>query len=390
MTAGIEVTHTRIVGTTLLPGGELRLALVSLRDGRIETVEPASTRPEERALRRTLGVTRLRADEVLAPAFIDVHCHGAGGGAADGGLEGLSRMAGVLLAHGVGAFLATVMTAPIPALRTTALAVAEWMADPDAAGATVLGIHLEGPALSPVRSAGHDPTALIDPTALDAMLASEPATWLAVRLVTLAPELPGGLELIRRLVPVGISVSVGHTDAPAEVASAAYAAGARSTTHLFNGMPPLLHRSPGPVGAALADAPFIELIADGVHVDRRILAPIARAVGSDRLMFVSDAVPLAGSRLRRVLVPGSSVVVRGATAVHPDGTLAGGRLLLDGIVSSAVRAGIPLSDALRAASENPAKMLGVVDRGAVKVGARADLVIVSLAGRLRRVIVAGA
>ena len=135
---------------------------------------------------------------------------------------------------------------------------------------------------------------------------------------------------------------------------------------------------------------MINVSADGVHVDRRILAPIARAVGSDRLMFVSDAVPLAGSRLRRVLVPGSSVVVRGATAVHPDGTLAGGRLLLDGIVSSAVRAGIPLPDALRAASENPAKMLGVVDRGAVKVGARADLVIVSLAGRLRRVIVAGA
>jgi N-acetylglucosamine-6-phosphate deacetylase len=155
-------------------------------------------------------------------------------------------------------------------------------------------------------------------------------------------------------------------------------------------MPPLLHRSPGPVGAALADAPFIELIADGVHVDRRLLAPIARAIGAERLIFVSDAVPLAGSRLRRVSVPGSSVVVRGATAVHPDGTLAGGRLLLDRIVGSAVRAGIPLPDALRAASENPARMLGVLDRGAVRVGARADLVIVSLTGRLRRVILAGA
>jgi N-acetylglucosamine-6-phosphate deacetylase len=390
MTAGTEVTHMRIVGTTLLPDGELRLALVSLRNGRIEAVAPASTPPEERALRRALGVVRLRADEILAPAFIDVHCHGAGGGGADGGLDGLARMASALLAHGVGAFLATVMSAPIPAVRTTALAVAERMADPAAAGSTVLGVHLEGPALSPVRSAGHDPTALVDPTALDAVLASEPAAWRAVRLVTLAPELPGGLELIRRLAAVGIFVSVGHTDASAEVASAAYAAGARSTTHLFNGMPPLLHRSPGPVGAALADAPFIELIADGVHVDRSILAPIARAVGADRLIFVSDAVPFAGSRLRRVPVPGSVVVVRGEKAVHPDGTLAGGRLLLDRIVGSAVRAGIPLSDALRAASENPAKMLGVVDRGAVKVDARADLVIVSLAGRLRRVIVAGA
>jgi N-acetylglucosamine-6-phosphate deacetylase len=385
-----ETTPMRIVGTTLLPGGELRLALVSIRDGRIEAVAPAATRAEERALRRAPGVVRLRADAILAPAFIDVHCHGAGGGAANGGPDGLTRMAGALLDHGVGAFLATVMTAPIPALRTAALAVAERMADPPAAGSTVLGVHLEGPALSPVRSAGHDPTALVDPTALDAVLASEPSAWRAVRLVTLAPELPGGLELIRRLAAVGISVSVGHTDASAEVAAAAYAAGARSTTHLFNGMPPLLHRSPGPVGAALAHAPFVELIADGVHVDRRILAPIARAIGADRLIFVSDALPLAGSRLRRVLVPGSSVVVRSITAVHADGTLAGGRLLLDGIVDSAVRGGIPLSDALRAASENPAKLLGMVDRGAVKVGAWADLVIVSLAGRLRRVIAAGA
>jgi N-acetylglucosamine-6-phosphate deacetylase len=390
MTRGTEAEPRRIVGTTLLPGGEIRLALISVRDGRITAVAAALTPPEERALRRTPGLVRLRDEEILAPAFNDIHCHGAGGGAADGGLDGLARMAGALLAHGVGGFLATVMTAPIPALRTAALAVAGRMVDRAAAGSTVLGLHLEGPALSPVRSAGHDPAALVEPAVLDAALASEAVAWRAVRLVTLAPELPGGLELIRRLAAAGIATSVGHTDASAEVASGAYAAGARSTTHLFNGMPPFLHRSPGPVGAALADAPFIELIADGVHVDRRILAPIARAIGADRLIFVSDAVPLAGSRLRRVPVPGSVVLVRGGMAVHPDGTLAGGRLLLDGIVGSAVLAGIPLSDALRAASENPATLLGLVDRGAVKVGARADLVIVSRAGRLRQVMVSGA
>lgn len=390
MTIEIAATRLRIMGTTLLPGGKRRVALVSLGDGRIEAINPVTTRAEGRAVGRTPGVMRLRADEVLAPAFVDIHCHGAGGGAADGGLDGLARMANALLAHGVGAFLATVTTAPIQALRAASLAVAERMAEPGTAGATVLGVHLEGPALSPLRSAGHDPAALVDATTLEVALFSEPAAWRAVRVVTVAPELPGGLELIRRLVAAGISVSVGHTDASAETASAAYAAGARSTTHLFNGMPPLLHRSPGPVGAALADSPFIEVIADGVHVDRRILAPVARAVGAERLVLVSDALPLAGSRLRRVAVPGSMAIVRGAAAIHPDGTLAGGRLLLDGIVASAVRAGIPLSDALRAASENPAKLLGVVDRGAVKVGTRADLVIVSLAGRLRRVIVASA
>ena len=124
-------------------------------------------------MRRTPGAAHLSADEVLAPAYIDVHCHGAGGGAADGGLEGLSRMAATLLAHGVVGFLATFQTAPLPALRTAALAVAEQMADSSATGATVLGVHLEGPALSPERSAGHDPTALIDPTALGAALFSD-------------------------------------------------------------------------------------------------------------------------------------------------------------------------------------------------------------------------
>lgn len=382
------IDRTRLVGRTLLPGGEIRLALVSIREGRIDVVSLAATEPEERAIRRTPMVEHLRADEVLAPAYIDIHCHGAGGGAADGGIEGLGRMAATLLAHGVGGFLATFQTAPLPALQTSALAAAEQMRNPAAFGATILGVHLEGPALSRVRSAGHDPAALVDPTTLGAALIADSASWRAVRLVTLAPELPGGVKLIRQLAAAGVSVSVGHTDASAEVASAAYAAGAQSTTHLFNGMPPLYHRAPGPVGAALARAPFIELIADGVHVDSRLLAPMARAIGAERLVLVTDALPLAGSRLRRVPIPGSIAVVRNGVAVLPDGGIAGGRLLLDQVVSSAVRAGIPLADALRGASENPARLLALTDRGLVKVGARGDLVIVSREGRLRRVITA--
>jgi N-acetylglucosamine-6-phosphate deacetylase len=390
MTTFWESARMRIVGRTLLPGGELRLALVALRNGLIDEVSLAVTRPEERAIRRTPGAIRLRSDEVLAPAYVDVHCHGAGGGAAAGGTEALARMATTLLNHGVGGFLATFQTDALPALREAALAAAERMANPGAAGSTVLGVHLEGPALSRERSAGHDPTLLIDGSALCDAIFSDPGAWRAVRLVTLAPELPGGSELVRRLVGAGIAVSVGHTDASTEVASAAYSAGARSTTHLFNAMPPLHHREPGPVGAALAHAPFIEFIADGVHVDSRLLAPIGRAIGADRLVLVTDALPLAGSRLRRVLIPGSVAVVRNGVAVLPDGGIAGGRLLLDGVVHSAVRAGIPLSDALCGASENPARLLGLVDRGAIRVGARADLVIVTLEGHLRRVVVASA
>ena len=168
------------------------------------------------------------------------------------------------------------------------------------------------------------------------------------------------------------------------------AAGARSTTHLFNGMAPLRARDPGPVGAALASAPFVELITDGVHVDARILAPVARAIGEERLVLVSDALPLAGSRLRSIRTPGSTAHIKDGIAVHPDGTLAGSRLLLDGMVEGAVQSGVPLAAALRAASENPARLLGLADRGRVAPGAVADLVVVSRGGRLHRVLRASA
>jgi N-acetylglucosamine-6-phosphate deacetylase len=153
-------------------------------------------------------------------------------------------------------------------------------------------------------------------------------------------------------------------------------------------MPPLRAREPGPVGAALAAAPFIELITDGVHVDGAILAPLARAIGEERLLIVSDALPLAASRRRRVATPGSSARIVDGRAVHPDGTLAGSRLLLDGMVAAAVRQGIPLPVALRAVTENPARLLGLADRGRLEPGARADLVVVAGDGRLRGVLVA--
>lgn len=375
-----------IVGKTLLPGGEIRVALTSLRDGWIQDVSAATTDAEVRAIRRTPGASRLRGDEILAPAFIDVHCHGAGGGAADGGTDELARMARALADHGIGAFLATFQTAALPSLKRAALAAADRMEDSSAAGATLLGVHLEGPALSAERAGGHDPKALTDLTTLCEALFGDPVGWRAVRLVTLAPELPGGPGLISRLVDVGIAVSIGHTNATAEVVAGAYSAGARSTTHLFNAMPPLHHRMIGPVGAALAHAPFIELLADGVHVDRQLLAPIERAIGADRLLLVTDALPLAGTRLMRCPIPGSFAVVRHGVAVLPNGGIAGSRLLLDGMVRSAVRSGIPLAHALRGASENPAALLGLTDRGVVRPGARADLVVVSRIGRVRRVI----
>ena len=389
-------TPARLAGTALLPGGRLGQAIIHVDAGRIAAVEIDPTPAVMRALRRDrAGSLVLPNQQVLAPAFVDIHCHGAGGGDALGGPEGLERMAMTLLRHGVGAVVPAIATAPIPQLvaaarMLSALRRADAPAPASGPGAQVLGLHLEGPALAPIRSGGHDAAAFAQPADLAASLDGAPAAWQMVRVVTMAPELAGGLELVSQLSAAGVVVSVGHTDAAVDIALAAYAGGARSTTHLFNGMPPLRAREPGPVGAALAAAPFVELITDGVHVDPRILRPVARAIGEERLVLVSDALPLAGSRLRCIRTPGSTARIEHGIAVHPDGTLAGSRLLLDGMVEGAVHSGIPLAAALRAATQNPAQLLGLTDRGRLVPGTVADLVVVSRTGQLRRVFRAGA
>jgi N-acetylglucosamine-6-phosphate deacetylase len=395
-----------IAGTMLLPGGQLSSAIVEAEAWRIVELRVDPPSSQVRAL-GAAGPTSLRLarEEILAPAFIDVHCHGAGGGDVLGG--SIATMAGTLLRHGVGAVVATVSTAPIDTLMAAAHGLAQGPTVDDrattgAAGsatgaatpasppaAEILGLHLEGPALAPSRSAGHDATAFSSPATLIESLTSGDAGWQRVRMVTLAPELEGGLELVAQLAGAGIVASIGHSDASLDVALAAYGAGARSATHLLNGMPPLRPREPGLVGAALAAAPFVELISDGIHVDAALLGPLARAIGDERLLIVSDALPLAGSRLRRVSTPGSSARIVGDRALHPDGTLAGSRLLLDGMLAGAVRHGIPLALALRAMTENPARLLGLPDRGLLAPGQRADLVVVTRAGQLRRVLAGG-
>jgi N-acetylglucosamine-6-phosphate deacetylase len=363
---------------------------VHIADGLITTVEPEPAHEMVRSLSKGGIAVHLSAREVLAPAFIDVHCHGAGGGSAHGDAASLRQMALALRAHGVGAFVATTVTAPLADLRHAARLVARARAAQTAAstaeGSRLLGMHLEGPAIAPSRSAGHDRPALLSPARLATELTATPEDWRPVRVVTLAPELDGGRHLVRRLADAGVVASLGHTDADEAMMAAAYAAGARSTTHLFNGMPPLHHRALGPVGAALAAAPFVELICDAIHVAGPLLAPIARAIGDDRLVLVSDALPLAGTRTRSVSLPGITARIRGGRAVDGDGNLAGSLLLLDGMVANAVRHGIPLGTALRAATENPARLLRLSDRGVIEVGAVADLVVLSDRGRLRRVL----
>jgi len=360
-----------------------------------------------------------RLDGILAPGYIDVHCHGGGGidvlgpgvdALLGGGRRVIEETAAALRAfaafaarRGLAAVVPTAVTIPLDAVPTWLRAVARARRDqasarrgaalagrPGPSEAAILGANLEGPALAHGRRGAHDPTFLVPPQRLVARLADEPVARRVLRIVTLAPEGEGGLDAVAALAELGVVVSVGHTEASTEIARAAYAAGARSTTHLFNAMPGLHHRSPGPIGVVLADDRiYAELIADGVHVDPLLFRPLFRLLRG-RLLFVSDAIALAGVGQGALRLGSLAVTVRGREARLRDGTLAGSVTPLDEAVAVAVAAGVPLPLAVVAATRTPARLLGLRGLGAIRANARADLVLLDEGGRRRQVILGGA
>jgi N-acetylglucosamine-6-phosphate deacetylase len=325
----------------------------------------------------------------LAPGFVDVHVHGWGGHSAMGGPGALDGMARRLLRRGVTSFLPTAVTAPLDALAAFAEAVRAWLPAAPADGAEPLGFNLEGPFLAASRRGAHDPAGLRVPADVGAA-GIEPLVD-GLRVITIAPELSGALELIGRLRDRGVVTSIGHSAATLEEAQAGYAAGATSTTHVFNAMSGIDHRAPGvAIAALLDDAVYTELIADGVHVVPAIWPLVTRLKPPDRLLLVSDALPLAGTGDGRGRIGGLEVEVAGGRAtLVGTSTLAGSVIALDDAVRNLVAAGTPLPAAVAAASRNPAALLGRPDRGRLVVGARADLVELDDALRVRRVMRAG-
>ncbi len=310
----------------------------------------------------------------VAPGFVDVHCHGWGGHDAMAGPEALSGMARALLRHGVTSFLPTAVTAPLPALADFADAVRAWAPAAPVDGAQPLGFNLEGPFLAAARKGAHDERLLVDPA--DAPPTSIEPLVDGLRVMTIAPERPGAIDLIRRLAGKGVAVCLGHSAATYEEALAGYDAGARSTTHLFNGMSGVHHREPGLALAALTDDDvYVELIADGNHVSPVVWPLITRVKPRDRLLLVSDAIRLAGSTDTRAVVGTLDVEIRDGMAVLAGtNTLAGSVIALDTAVRNVVRSGAPLVDAVAAASTNPLNLLGIADRGRIAAGQAADLV----------------
>jgi N-acetylglucosamine-6-phosphate deacetylase len=310
---------------------------------------------------------------VLAPGFIDAHNHGGGGVSFhDLGPDARAITERIVLthrAHGTTTMMASLVTAPLDELERLVRALAELVHE-----GLLVGIHLEGPWLSPAHRGAHAEDLLRRPDAASVERLMS-AGGGAVRMVTIAPELDGGIAAVTSIVQQGAVAAIGHTDADYALTRAAIEAGATVGTHVFNAMRPLHHREPGAAGAVLENpAMFAELVADGVHLHPSIVRLITDSPA--RPVFVTDAMAAAGATDGDYKLGALDVRVADGAARLVDGTIAGSVLTLDHAVRYAVQtAGVPLALAIRAASQNPADMLHLTDRGRILPGLRADLVI---------------
>jgi len=340
---------------------------------------------------------------IASPGFVDLQVNGFGGvDFLDADTDGYARAGEALLETGVTAYLPTLITAPEerliaalgeivqgtpPVSRPGGAGFAQAASIlENGAGPRILGAHVEGPFLSPRRLGTHPPSARRDPdpALLERLLAAGP-----VRLVTLAPELPGALDLVDLLVAHGVAVSVGHSDASADEATAAFDRGVRTVTHLFNAMRPFTHRDPGVAGVALARPDVtVQVILDGVHLAPDTVRLVWRAAAG-RLALVTDAVAGAGvSGDGSYRLGDVAVEVRDGVVRRDDGVLAGSVLTMIDAVRNLHALGVPLEDALEAATAVPARAIGA-EVGRIEVGAPADLVVLTEELTIQRVLVGG-
>jgi N-acetylglucosamine-6-phosphate deacetylase len=334
-------------------------------------------------------------DGILAPGFIDIHIHGGGGhDVMEAGTDALQAVERLLAAHGVSSYFPTTVTAPmdatLPALARLADAIEAGEKSP--AGelrARPLGIHLEGPFISHQRRGVHPPEDLLTPS-----VAAFDRFWQAarghIRVLTIAPELPGAVEVIAKASARGVCVSLGHSDADLNAARAGFAAGARHATHTFNAMRPLDHRDPGILGEVLTDARLsADIIADGIHLDPVIVELFLKAKGPDAAVLITDATAATGMPDGRYRLGSLEVDVKDGRCTA-GGKLAGSVLTMDRAVRNVVQfAQWELQQAVRLATVNPARVAGVKKGGVLEAGAPADLVVLSSSGEVRNTIIRG-
>jgi N-acetylglucosamine-6-phosphate deacetylase len=347
-------------GLVLRPDGSAAVGEVVLADGRIAAPgrEPA----------HRIDATGL----LVAPAFVDLQCNGLAGMDLTVRPELMWEVGALLPRFGVGSFLPTLVSAGPDVIVRAQQVLTE--RPPGYAGAEPLGLHLEGPLIAPHRRGAHPAEALRAVADLDISGWSRRS---GVACVTLAPELDGALALIPELVARDVLVSLGHTDASAELAGAAVDAGARGITHLFNAMRPFAHRDPGIVGVGLADPRLhCGLIADGVHSHPTALVAAWRALAPARAVLVTDSVAATCGSTSTSTLGGSAVVADAIAVRTPTGALAGSLLTVDLAVRNVVAwTGCAVAEAVRAATRTPSDLLRCPGKGRLEVGADADLVL---------------
>lgn len=319
---------------------------------------------------------------LLTPGFIDIHGHGGAGASFDDGVDSIRTARDLHRAHGTTRAVVSLVTAPLDDLARSAAQIADLMQT----DADILGSHLEGPFLDPGHHGAHDPSLLREPRPDDVelLLAAGRGT---IRQITIAPELPGGLDAIRRIVAAGSAAAVGHTDADAAMSVAAFEAGASILTHAFNAMPGIHHRAPGPVLAAAADHRVVlEAIADDVHLDPHVVKLVFDAAPA-RVALITDAMAAAGSADGHYDLGAVRVTVEnGIARTVETGAIAGSTLTQDEALRRAVAAGVALTEAVRALTETPAAAVGFgSELGALRTGMVGDAVLLDAELRVARV-----
>ena len=335
-------------------------------------------------------------DSTLAPGFLDIHIHGGAGlDLMRASRSELPRLGQFLASHGVTGYFATTVAAPLDATCSTLERLADaieekTLANGGASQARPLGVHLEGPFLSHKRRGVHPPEYLVDPTVpiFDKL-------WQAarghVRMMTIAPEIPGALEVIAEAARRNICVSIGHSDAELPAAVEAVKAGARHATHTFNAMRPLDHRDPGIIGEVLSnDTMTADIVVDGIHVSPEVVKVFLQAKGPDRAVLITDAMSATGMPDGRYQLGPIQVDVANGKATA-NGSLAGSVLTMDRAVRNVTKfSNWTLRDAVRAATFNPAKAVGLSsDYGKLDGGSVADFVVLSPTGEVLKTIVGG-
>ena len=331
---------------------------------------------------------------MLAPAYLDIHIHGGmGHDVMEPSADGLSRFEAFLAQHGVAAYLPTTVTAPeeqiVRALEWLAAAIEKSATEKGPVRARPLGIHLEGPFLSHVRRGVHPPEYLVAPT-----LARFERYWQASRghlkMMTIAPEVAGAMEVVAEASRRGVCCSLGHSDSDLETARAAIRAGAHHATHTFNAMRPLDHRQPGLLGAILADSRVTaDLIADGIHLDPSVVQLLLKAKGRQGAVLITDAISATGMPDGRYRLGSFEVALQGGKCTFGD-KLAGSVLRLEQAVRNVMQfAGWTLQETVQLATANPAAVIQDRTRGVIAAGAAADLVVLSPRGEVQKTIIAG-